>query len=740
MQIAFWPEKQYVLCINSIGFPTRRTASMQKITVPQASLPIVKSDAAPRPDVLADGCNDLTAMGAYRYASSPLQRRADIAHEAAAPAAGLAEAAPASSIPAQINRTGLPDRLKYGIENLSGISLNNVKVHYNSHKPALIQAQAYAQGSEIHLAPGQQKHLPHEAWHVIQQHQGRVKPTIQLENGARVNNEPRLEQEADAMGTKAARISGIAPEGNGNGQTMAPGPLPWSSGAAPIQGVFTVGGEPLEEDWIRRIPIALQAAARDMARPESDAQNFGDWQEAITAAHGLAIQSPPQRLDDPEELLASSSMLAIGATQTGDIYHVKAAHALFPQLLICIYDAPVAPGNPAQQKKADNATMMANYFRGAVVCLTEAGKPGTDEPRERSASAYQSDLEDNGNASGFVLDVGQATSLVSIAVSANWEGVNAAISEGVAPIGAGDAEAYEADLRAHGFNHGTEYVIVVYRASGNRPGGIHPEHDTGRTGFIQLMNAVDETGAEPVDMGDYPAYTKSEEQATLRNYWTWDSVRNGGRAAEAGLIRYLAEHFNVTGAVGMRSGAMDMLAFVGIPILSIDVDPLQRQDFEEQPSWSRTNKLESAYWSDRYSTLYVNRSPQALAPDHSGTPSGEFGARDLRWISKELLARSERSRNPPADYERHFSHPYVAESADFADETIRWIVRDLRHPQTAETIAAHRRRLLRIEIVAQAAEDQKEYSHYDPAWNATWDNLLAAREAVDEAANALRRG
>ncbi|HAP61901.1 MAG TPA: hypothetical protein DCR93_21180, partial [Cytophagales bacterium] len=34
-------------------------------------------------------------------------------------------------------------------------------------------------GTDIHLAPGQQKHLPHEAWHVVQQKQGRVKPTLQ---------------------------------------------------------------------------------------------------------------------------------------------------------------------------------------------------------------------------------------------------------------------------------------------------------------------------------------------------------------------------------------------------------------------------------------------------------------------------------------------------------------------------------------------------------------------------------
>ena len=29
-------------------------------------------------------------------------------------------------------------------------------------------ALAYAQGSDIHLAPGQEQHLPHEAWHVVQ--------------------------------------------------------------------------------------------------------------------------------------------------------------------------------------------------------------------------------------------------------------------------------------------------------------------------------------------------------------------------------------------------------------------------------------------------------------------------------------------------------------------------------------------------------------------------------------------
>ncbi len=84
---------------------------------------------------------------------------------------------------AKPNNTGLPDNLKSGIENLSGMSMDNVKVHYNSAQPAQLNALAYAQGSDIHVAPGQEQHLPHEAWHVVQQAQGRVKPTMQMKEG-----------------------------------------------------------------------------------------------------------------------------------------------------------------------------------------------------------------------------------------------------------------------------------------------------------------------------------------------------------------------------------------------------------------------------------------------------------------------------------------------------------------------------------------------------------------------------
>lgn len=101
----------------------------------------------------------------------------------------------------QPNNTGLPDNLKSGIENLSGYSLDDVKVHYNSDKPAQLSALAYAQGTDIHVAPGQEQHLPHEAWHVVQQKQGRVQPTMQMQ-GVDVNDNEGLEREADVMGAR----------------------------------------------------------------------------------------------------------------------------------------------------------------------------------------------------------------------------------------------------------------------------------------------------------------------------------------------------------------------------------------------------------------------------------------------------------------------------------------------------------------------------------------------------------
>lgn len=121
--------------------------------------------------------------------------------------AAVAQRAPTTGDRARRTRGGLPDELRSGVESLSGMKLDDVRVHYNSSSPGAMDAHAYAQGRDIHVAPGQETHLPHEAWHVVQQAQGRVRPTVQLNGGVSINDEARLEQEADAMGQAALGVA-----------------------------------------------------------------------------------------------------------------------------------------------------------------------------------------------------------------------------------------------------------------------------------------------------------------------------------------------------------------------------------------------------------------------------------------------------------------------------------------------------------------------------------------------------
>lgn len=165
----------------------------------------------------AAAARGVRAVSPLAHAPAPVAQRvqADAPPAATIDAHASSEAQPlqrnATAEPARrTNTTGLPDHLKAGIESLSGYSMDDVKVHYNSSEPARIQALAYTRGSDIHMGPGQEKHLPHEAWHVVQQKQGRVAPTTQAKGeggfgSAAINDDPGLEREADTMGTLAMR-------------------------------------------------------------------------------------------------------------------------------------------------------------------------------------------------------------------------------------------------------------------------------------------------------------------------------------------------------------------------------------------------------------------------------------------------------------------------------------------------------------------------------------------------------
>ena len=79
--------------------------------------------------------------------------------------------------------------------------MDNVRVHYNSRAPVQQGAQAFTQGNDIHLAPGAERHLPHEVWHVVQQAQGRVTPSLG------VGAQGFAQGEAQRLAARAANIA-----------------------------------------------------------------------------------------------------------------------------------------------------------------------------------------------------------------------------------------------------------------------------------------------------------------------------------------------------------------------------------------------------------------------------------------------------------------------------------------------------------------------------------------------------
>ncbi len=103
---------------------------------------------------------------------------------------------------AEKDKTGIPAQMKAKFERSSGFSFDDVRVHYNSEKPAQLHAHAYTQGSEVFVAPGQEKHLPHELGHVVQQKSNEVKPTGEV-GGMPLNDDEDMESGADKLAEEA---------------------------------------------------------------------------------------------------------------------------------------------------------------------------------------------------------------------------------------------------------------------------------------------------------------------------------------------------------------------------------------------------------------------------------------------------------------------------------------------------------------------------------------------------------
>ena len=249
---------------------------------------------------------------------------------------------------AAVNRTGLPDALKSGVESLSGLAMDDVRVHYNSSQPANLQALAYAQGTDIHVAPGQERHVPHEAWHVVQQKQGRVKPMMQMKDGVPVNDDKGLEHEADLMGVKVLSgtrhihrsdtgvADGVVRHGGKGRQTAYQKRINRENTVAQRM-VVNIGRKNLAElDWVTlsTIGFALDESGFEQMivnLPKADFSKVGLTERIYLVGHGTGVQTVGNLKEDAINQLGLQLKKSLPEHYMGDIVAMNCRAGQIPE-------------------------------------------------------------------------------------------------------------------------------------------------------------------------------------------------------------------------------------------------------------------------------------------------------------------------------------------------------------------------------------------------------------------------
>ena len=243
-----------------------------------------------RPAAEPEPTRRLAAEDAAALASSPrltAQRQAFDRMRTGAAAQRAAAGEDDAPLHAQADeaRGGLPAQLRAGMEALSGMDLSGVRVHRNSSQPAQLNALAYAQGDDIHLGPGQEEHLPHEAWHVVQQKQGRVREVTRVA-GLPVNDDAGLEQEADLIG-KRAMSPGAQSRGTASTTSIATGPAGTTQLKTEIK--HTPGTIPFAgSNYLVGIRMDATLEPADTVTGSATTSDNYDWMKGIRAYYSRA--------------------------------------------------------------------------------------------------------------------------------------------------------------------------------------------------------------------------------------------------------------------------------------------------------------------------------------------------------------------------------------------------------------------------------------------------------------------
>gem|GEM_PF-5564183 len=398
--------------------------------------------------------------------------------------------------------------------------------------------------------------------------------------------------------------------------------------------------------------------------------------------------------------LSAATTLVMRAQNTGDMYHVKASMAIHPEYCLLLWNVNGETRGQAQQvidllsdllgrpgsrqrvyyteknhfpghlrKTETTATEEIEKFFRDALNLTQTVRGGLQNERARRLNAGMMEKLDLVLKS--VADTYKHSPLLKQWVLEYHRRLAIEdLSRRYAFYSEEEGRRFERDLTERGhFRKGCKYVIVNFRATGHsdRQGANAPALDTGLAGVEQIIAAVQEAlggSVIPVPMGEEPRSMSGG--ANLLNYWEWPSARD--RRQQAALIKYLNDHYDVLGVVGMRSGVIDQMVFSGLKVISIDISPhryderLGLPDLGVSKGWSRGLKLESVF-RESYGRVFLRHHREHEMTRKLAAWRGEFHPRDVAAIRESIAFYLSGSARGEYQDSSHPMHPREVEMA-----------------------------------------------------------------------------
>ena len=195
--------------------------------------------------------------------------------------------------------------------NLRKMKTGSVRVHGKSGSAMRSAGKAFTKGTKIHLAPGASRHLPHEAWHVVNQGRGRtggrpssfrsIKSTKSLSSAGRsvrtVKNAKAANTARKAAKTmKAAKAAKYAVAGTGVGAVVSVGA--GLAGLDPVEMAALKATNPAEYNRrmrdLKKNPVKY--VGKNVANnTKKAAQNIGNAGKKVGCGIGNAFKKKSKR-------------------------------------------------------------------------------------------------------------------------------------------------------------------------------------------------------------------------------------------------------------------------------------------------------------------------------------------------------------------------------------------------------------------------------------------------------------